>query len=119
MHNLTKLKSLGILTATVIALSSSCVNHELAQYTCTSTISFAADVNPIIVSKCAISGCHNGSLGDDRDWRQFSKFQAHKTLVKDYTRNHIMPPAESIQGPLTEDQINTLSCWVDQGAQNN
>jgi hypothetical protein len=119
MHNLTKFRFLSFTVITVFIFTASCVNHELSQYTCTSTISFAADVNPIIVSKCAIPNCHNGSLGDDRDWRQVSRFQAHKTLVKEYTRNHIMPPAESTEGPLTEDQINTLSCWVDQGAQNN
>ena len=95
------------------------MSHELAQYTCTETVSFASDINPIVTSKCAISGCHNGSLGDERDWRQVARLQEHKTLMKEYTRGHIMPPSESPEGPLTQDQIDLISCWVDQGAPNN
>jgi hypothetical protein len=71
------------------------------------------------MTKCAISGCHNGDNGASRNWTEFDKFQQHASTVKRYVVDHIMPPSGSPAGPLTQEQINTISCWVDQGAKNN
>lgn len=109
----------AVSTVLIFLFAVSCVNHELPNYTCTSSISYSATVSEIVATKCAISGCHNGSLGDQRDWRQVARLQEHKTLVKEYTRNRVMPPAGSPAGPLSQDQIDAISCWVDQGAPNN
>ena len=100
----------------------SCVDHDFPSYTCPEEeISFIQDVKPIIESKCAIASCHNGSLGFDRDWTNFSVFQeeARNGNVKNYVINRIMPPPGSAAGPLTQEQINTIACWVDNGAPNN
>jgi len=98
-----------------------CVSHDLSEYVCTKTYSFAADIKPIIETKCAISGCHDGSLGSSRDWTNFEMFhqRAESGLVKYRVTHGIMPPSYSPAGPLTQEQITAIACWTDQGALNN
>lgn len=101
----------------------SCVSHDLVSFTCpiTTELSFANDVSPIVNSKCAIPGCHVASSMPDRDWTDFSMFQkrALNGEVKRRVVNHIMPPPSSPNGPLTQEQINIIACWADQGAKKN
>lgn len=99
----------------------SCVSHDFPEYACTDTYTFAADIKPIIETKCAISGCHNGDMGPGLNWKTFSEFhkRVESGLVKYRVTHRIMPPAESHAGPLTEEQINAIACWSDQGALNN
>ena len=103
----------------------SCVNHDIGPvkvdcdgYT---TVSFSNDIkDKIIAVKCAIPGCHNGSLGADRDWTDFTKFQGHAQEVK--RRITLSPFAHDKMprtGSLTYDQIKTIVCWVEQGANDN
>jgi len=105
----------------VIACLESCVYHDFPEYVCEEQISFAEDVLPIIQTKCAVSGCHNGDMGPDLTWTDFDQFhaRAESGLVKYRVTNHIMPPSYSPAGPLSQEQINTIACWADQGALNN
>jgi hypothetical protein len=103
----------------------SCVDHDLpssAVPICTSLdeISFSADVKPIVTQKCAISGCHNGDNGSDKNWTVFDNFQSHSANVQDRITRPIgaaghMPKV----GSLTDAQIQTIYCWVAQGAKQN
>lgn len=104
----------------------SCVEHKApspADVACASPVSYAGQVKPIIDTNCAIvgdGGCHNGGNGSSRDWREFSNVQAHASEIKNRIRRSpgsagYMPKI----GSLTEEQISLISCWVDQGAQNN
>jgi hypothetical protein len=106
----------------VFGLQWSCADHDFPSYTCPEEeVSYLADVKPIVETKCAVSGCHNGSLGVDRDWSNFNVFQhnAKNGNVKSHVINRIMPPAYSPAGPLSQEQINTIACWVDNDAPNN
>jgi hypothetical protein len=106
----------------VFGFQLSCVDHNFPSYVCPDTeVSYLEDVKPIIESKCAISGCHNGSLGAERNWSDFATFQqnAKNGNVKNYVINRIMPPASSPNGPLSQDEINAIACWVDDEAPNN
>ena len=100
----------------------SCADHDLADFgdSC-ADYSYSEDVDPIINTKCAISGCHNGSLGADKDWSNFETFQAKALtgIVKQRVVAHEMPPPGSPGGPLSEDQISIISCWIDNGALDN
>ncbi len=78
-------------------------------------VSFAGQIKAIIETKCAISGCHNGSLGPDRDWRVLANLQANAAQVKSRTQSGDMPRT----GSLTQDEIDLIACWVDDGAKNN
>lgn len=99
----------------------SCVSHDFPEYTCSDTVSFSEDIRIIIETKCALSGCHNGDMGPDLNWTIFQNFhqRAESGLVKFRVTNRIMPPDYSTGGPLTQEQINTIACWADQGAVNN
>jgi hypothetical protein len=111
-----------ILFTFLALLQESCASHEFPTYTCpTEPISYINDVHPIIISRCAISGCHNGDNGADKNWTNFDLLQeeAQNGLVHYNVVNRIMPLASSTGGPLSQEQIAIIACWVDQGAQNN
>src|SRR5687768_16422616 len=93
----------------------SCVSHDFAEYVCDETYTYAKHVQPIITTKCAISGCHNGDMGADLNWTDLEQFykRAESGLVKTRVTSRIMPPSYSPAGPLTQEQINTISCWSD------
>lgn len=99
----------------------SCVYHDIPEHVCVEEVSFATDIRPIIETKCAVSGCHNGDMGPDLNWTNFDQFhaRAESGLIKYRVTNHIMPPSYSPAGPLTQEQINTVACWADQGSLNN
>lgn len=101
-------------------LEESCVSHDFPSYTCSDpAVSYSSDIDPIIMAKCAISGCHNGDNGDNKNWTDFSLFQSKSDLVRFRVTNRIMPPPNSPAGPLNQEEINAIACWADQGAQNN
>ena len=101
----------------------SCVQHDIPiKYECASAeiVSYQSRVRPIVLQNCAISGCHDGGFDANLDWRDFNKFQSHATEV----RRRITLPATDPDhmprvGSLTTDEISTIVCWIDQGAQNN
>lgn len=106
----------------VFGFQLSCADHDFPTYNCPDNeVSYLEDIKPILQSKCAISGCHNGSLGADRDWTNFAVFQenAQHGNVKNFVVNRIMPPATSPNGGLSQDQINAIACWIDDDAPNN
>jgi hypothetical protein len=122
MNRLSRSIGFALTFVTVFGFQVSCVDHDFPSYTCPEEeVSFNADVRPIIEAKCAISSCHNGSLGAERDWSNFATFQHNATdgNVKNYVTNRIMPPSFSPNGGLSQEQINTIACWIDADAPNN
>ena len=109
-------------------LTVSCVDHkappeEPVDPGCPEAVSYASQVKPIIDTHCAIvgdGGCHNGGNGETRDWRNFTNVQNHASEIK--RRIHLTPGSAGFMpkiGSITDEQIRLISCWVDQGAQNN
>ncbi len=86
------------------------------QVTIITGISFTASIKPIIDNNCAVSGCHVG--GGLPDFRVFSNIQSRASDIKSRTSNRIMPPPSSGRS-LTDNQIEKIACWVDDGAPNN
>lgn len=78
-------------------------------------VSFESQIKPIINTKCAITGCHNGDNGSNRNWTIFSNVKANAGNIKTLTGNRSMPQT----GSLTQDQIDLIACWVDDGAKEN
>lgn len=76
-----------------------------------SGISFKESVEPIIAKSCAISSCHDGS--GNIDYRVFSNFNPADMKARTQSRN--MPK----EGTLTQEEIDAIACWVDDGASNN
>lgn len=73
--------------------------------------SFANDIKPIIDSNCI--SCHNGTQFPDL--RTYQGVSTNAGIVKIQVVNRTMP----IGGSLTNDEIDLISCWVDNGAPNN
>ncbi len=78
-----------------------------------SGVSYAASISPVIENSCAISGCHNGSQFPDL--RVFKNIHDNAGQIKNLTGNGTMPQ----EGTLTQEQINMIGCWVDDGAMEN
>lgn len=78
-----------------------------------SGVSFANTISTIIAANCAVPGCHNGSRGTD--FRSFQNIQGNAAIIKQQTGSRNMP----LTGSLTQEQIDAIACWVDDGALNN
>jgi len=113
----------AIIVIAVTILAQSCVDHTLPEVeidTCGGTVSYITEVKPIVDTSCAITGCHNGDNGADKNWTVFSNFQSKSSNVKDrITRPPGAPGHMPLVGSITVDQIQAIVCWVDQGAQDN
>lgn len=101
-----------------------CVDHNFGQpfeVDCsdTETISYSQDVVPIINTKCALSGCHDGLSGIP-DWTQLGNLQDRGSEVQ---RRITLPLTDGSKmprvGSITEEQRQILYCWIEQGAQDN
>ncbi len=77
------------------------------------TVSFNADVQPIIAANCAVSGCHDGTRFPNLT--TVAGVQQNAQRIKIRTGNRSMP----IGRTLTSEQIEKITCWVDAGALNN
>lgn len=77
------------------------------------TVSWQADVLPIIQQSCAISGCHNGI--SRTDLRRYELAKANASDIKAFTQDRSMP----FEGTITQQQIDLIGCWVDAGAPQN
>lgn len=87
-----------------------------APITCTSTPSFANDVNPIIQSTCTASGCHDAvSSNGPGSLITYQRIHDAKTSIRAAIISGTMPKS----GSLTTAQKTAIVCWIDGGAPNN
>ena len=77
-----------------------------------SATSYIDNVQPIIVNSCAIIGCHDGSNSRLSNYNNFEEVQAHASMIKSRTQTGNMPKT----GRLSQEQIDLIACWVDDGA---
>jgi hypothetical protein len=118
---------LTLLISVLVVTTHGCVDHDLplVEVDCTSVaeMSFNLNVKPIIDKSCAIPGdgnCHNGGNGTDLNWTVFQNFKDHATQVQD--RITRAPGADGKMpkiGSITDLEIQTIYCWVEQGAKQN
>lgn len=82
-----------------------------------STVSLSGDIMPLLQTNCVISGCHNGdnSCGSSCDWSVKNNVLSKALAIKTRTGNGSMPQT----GSLTQDEIDIIACWVDDGAEDN
>jgi len=92
----------------------------------TTTVTYAADVKPIIVANCAVSGgCHDaaGKATSGFDYTVFSDLQGNAldgTLVRDITwATHANQMPKGTGSKLPDCDINKIIRWVNLGALNN
>lgn len=80
-----------------------------------SNTSYGADILPIMANNCAIKGCHDGSNSTLPNFNNLIEVQANASMIKSRTQSGNMPKT----GSLTQDQIDLIACWVDDGALEN
>ncbi len=80
-------------------------------------ISYSGVIKKILDTNCNVAGCHNGDLGSTRDWRNYTTVKNDAASIKSRTANKSMPPSGSTA--LTKQEIDQITCWVDDGALNN
>lgn len=77
---------------------------------------FAADVNPIVQSVCAVSGCHAaGSSNGPGALTNYNEVFANRTAIRTAVSTGRMPQGST----LSASQKNSITCWIDSGAPNN
>jgi len=77
-------------------------------------ISFASTIKPIIANSCATTGCHDGSTAQT-NFTIFSNVQNSSSGIRSRTQSGVMPK----NGSLTQQEIDVIACWVDDGAKEN
>lgn len=80
--------------------------------------SFDQDVKPIFEANCILSNCHNGDRGESSNWSILSSVQSKADGIKSRTGAGTMPPASSGL-TLTDEEVDLIACWVDDGALDN
>lgn len=117
---------LSTLTLTTLLLFTSC-KHESELLPGTTEVCFETQVLPVLQSGCTMSGCHDGSgelpsLSTYSDIRRFVEpgkpvhSELHKVLTANRLLETAMPPRP--KEALTNEQINLITLWILQGANN-
>ena len=78
-----------------------------------SDVTYSGSIAEIISVNCAVSGCHAGPQFPD--FRVLANIQANASNIKIRTQNRSMPKS----GSLTQQEIDLIGCWVDNGALDN
>jgi hypothetical protein len=100
-------------TGMLFIIASSCKKKDATPTNCSTTLSFAKDIQPIINTNCAISGCHNGTTKPNLT--QYSGVQAAASDIKSQVSSGSMPQGRT----LTSTDKDALLCWIANGAANN
>ena len=104
-------------TTLIIFLLSSCsynsFEEKIKDEMDCSQITYSTSISSIIETNCSIPGCHSGSQSPD--FRDFTNIQLNASRIKIRTQNRTMPKV----GSLTQQEIDMIACWVDNGALNN
>lgn len=116
------LSFLSMITASVLTFSISCSkdkdsgsNQTLDCSTVTNK-AYAANISPLIQSRCAISGCHaSGSANGPGALTNYAEIFSARTAIRSSVSSGRMPQGST----LNTDQKNSILCWIDSGAPNN
>jgi hypothetical protein len=110
-----KFTNLNAGTYTVIAQNENgCGTSQ--EVTLASGISFESTVKNIIDTNCAISNCHATNSSNGIILATLTDVQKHSGQVKTQVINQTMPPGNR---NISQEEINQISCWVDDGALEN
>lgn len=77
-------------------------------------VSWSNDIKPIMETYCAVSGCHNGTSRSN-DFRKYNTVKFYSKSIRSKTQDGSMP----FDGELTQNQIDIIACWIDDGLPNN
>jgi uncharacterized membrane protein len=91
--------------------------YGLATIDCsTISVSFNADIKPMIMTKCAISGCHDAAASGGVTFSDHNSISNRAARIR---QRAVVERTMPKVGFLTQDEINKLRCWIESGAPNN
>ena len=109
-------------TGILIVIGSACVNDKEELLFPPGTdcagvnAKFSTDVSPIIQSRCAVSGCHDGSsTNGPGPLTTYERIRDASGKIKPAVVSRIMPKGSS----LSADEIKKIVCWIESGSPNN
>lgn len=112
-------KTIGIIFMGIMLTMAGCsYKKDLpASDDCTgATISFSAQIQPLIETRCAINSCHNAiSTNRGGPFTSYALIKNKALTIKQQVVGGIMPQG----GSLTATEIKMIRCWVDAGAPEN
>lgn len=82
------------------------------EVTVESTVTFT-EVEALVTSTCAVSGCHAGNVSPD--FRIRDNILSRASRIASRTGSRTMPPPSSGRS-LSDQQIEAIACWVADGA---
>lgn len=108
----------GFLLFVMIFFLFSCTKDKLVpvESNCLDEVTYDLQVEEIINTTCAYSGCHDGSGSAPGDYRTYqamrpwltpAQFEERTLIIRDMPPNYAEGPTS-----LTQEEINTLTCWV-------
>lgn len=87
---------------------------------CPDTIFFSTDIQPLIMSSCATSGCHNSSGAGGYVLQNHSQISSNAQIMLSAMRHEPGVVNMPLGGSkLSADQIKSFKCWIDAGKLNN
>ena len=72
------------------------------------------NIRPIILTNCAVSGCHNGDRSNLPDYNRDTEILSRISQIQSRTADKTMPPPGTSTS-LTDAEIELISCWADDG----
>lgn len=108
------------LTFIVAVVVISCTKDKTALPACPATISYQADILPVIQTSCSTSGCHDASAAGGYDLSTYAGVSSNTTNILAAIRQETGVTAMPLGAPkLADSIIDKFNCWVEQGALDN
>ncbi|MFZ4520129.1 MAG: hypothetical protein ACOYNC_00410 [Bacteroidales bacterium] len=110
---------ISLVAIVLLATTLSC--KHVVKYDCTGiTPTYSNNVEPILTSCCALSGCHtaNGEAFDLSTYASASEASKKKSFMGSIQHLPLYQQMPKDAAMLTDTQIHTLSCWVENGSPN-
>ena len=101
-------------THTFMVKDEECCNDD-GTFEILSGISLESEVMPVIEANCAVTGCHGSSQSPLLNTKE--QIMANAERIKSRTSSGSMPPPE--REDLAQEEIDLITCWVEDGAANN
>lgn len=93
---------------------------DLTLADCSDSISFSADVLPIIEQNCSTTGCHDFSASGGYDFSSYSGINQHSEIMKNAMKHKPGFVAMPLGLPkLNDSLIRKFECWILQGSLDN
>jgi len=107
-----------------LALYTSCTKDKTMPaepVECDNEISFAQDVQPILMNSCATTGCHStSSSANNMAFENYAGVFQHRELILKTVRHEAgVTPMPIGAGQLAASDIQKIACWISQGALDN